>query len=429
MKRHQQRPVSASTEAAYERLSAYGFARRYAQGKTVADLSHKEETGYGSRLLAQSVESLTALADLPKLALPDGSFEVVVAFGVIEELEHPEELVREAKRVLKEGGVLLVSAADKLSALAEGRGGTDGRRGGMYVPEFRRLLERYFGHVRLYRQGAVAGGFVFPVSGESTGAVPLESVRLSAGGPRLGAGPPTTRSVIAVCTEAAEVLGGEEERAHLLLDRDGRVFDECEERAEDVELVLGEIRRMQETEVQAYLKTMSAQNLPLGALLRLIPQILLYYLYFGWADVERASGHRGMVLARARHRWNTTLVETRHRRDVVLAKARHRLDTSLEQKRYSQAATLEAARKRRDLAVEEAHRRRDMALEGVRHRQNLIIAEILHRQNVTLEYIIHRRNIIRGNVHALRQKDARGLARGVLRRSSALYRWLRGQRR
>ena len=386
--RHHGRPASASTEAAYEQLSAYGFARRYAQGKTVADLGH-EGAGYGSRLLAQSAESLTALADLPKPALADGSFDVVVAFGAIEELEHPEELVEEAKRLLKEGGVLLVSVADKRAAVA------DGRRGGMYVPEFRGLLERHFGHVRLYRQGAVAGGFVFPVSGELTAAVPVESVRLSSGGPRLGGGPPTTRSVMAVCTEDAEALG--EERAYLLVDRDGYVFDECEERAEDVELMLGEIRRMQETEVQAYLNAMKAQQLPLGALLRLIPQVLLYYLYDGQADSQEASRRRNLALEEASRRRNLALEE---------------------------------ARRHRDVALEEARRHRDVALEDTRHRRNLVLAEIRHRRNVTLEHIIHRRNIIRGNVHALRQKDARGLAKGAFRRLSALYRWLRaGQRR
>jgi SAM-dependent methyltransferase len=475
-----QEPVSASTEAAYERLSAYGFARRYAQGKTVADLD-LGGAGYGSRLLAQSAESVTALADLPEPALPDGSFDVVVAFGTIEELEHPEELVREAKRVLKEGGVLLVSVADK--RITDDRGGGADGRGGMYVPEFRGLLERHFGHVRLYRQGAVAGGFVFPVSGEPTGAVPVESVRLSSGCPGSGTGPPRTRSVVAVCTEAAEVLG-EEERAYLLLDREGRVFDESEEHAEDVELLLGEIRRMQETEVQAYLKTLSAQQLPLGAFLRLIPQILLYYLYYGRADSEVASRRQGMALARARHRLDATLVETRHRTDVILAEARHRRNVALEEARHRldttlaetghrrevrldemhhrrnevlaeahrrrevafaearhrrnvaldeihnrQEATLAEARHRRDLAIEEARHRRNVALEAIRHRRNLIITEIRHRRNLTLEQIIHRRNIIRGNVHALRQKDAKGLARGAFRRSSALYRWLRGQTR
>ena len=453
--RRHQLPVSTSIEAAYELLGAYGFARRYAQGKTVADLGH-EGAGYGSRLLAQSAESLTALADLPKPALADGSFDVVVAFGMVERLEHPEELVEEAKRLLKEGGVLLVSVTDKGTALA------DGRRGGMYVPEFRGLLEHHFGHVRLYRQGAVAGGFVFPVSGELTAAVPVESVRLSSGGPRLGGGPPTTRSVMAVCTDAAEVLR-EEERAYLLVDRDGYVFDECEERAEDVELMLGEIRRMQETEAQAYLKVMNAQQLPLGALLRLIPQVLLYYLYDGQADSQEASRRRSKVLEKARHHWGTILAATRHRQDVILAKARHRRDVALEdtphrwdttfaetgyrhevppeEARRRRAAALEEARRRRnlafeearrhrDVALEEARRRRDVALEDTRHRRNLVLAEISHRRNVTLEYIIHLRNIIRGNVHALRQKDARGLAKGAFRRLSALYRWLRaGQRR
>jgi SAM-dependent methyltransferase len=270
-RRHKQ-PVPASTEATYERLSAYGFARRYTQGKIVADIG-PEEVGHGSHLLAQSAESVTAapMTDPPKLALPDGSLDVVVAFGVIERLEHPEELVEEAKRVLKKGGVLLVSVADKRTAVADDRGGTDGRRG-MYVPELRGLLERHFGHVRLYRQGAVAGGFVFPVSEELTtgvgGGVPVESVRLSSSSPRLGGEPPTTRSVMAVCTEAAEALGGEEERAYLLLDRERVIFDECEERAEDVELMLGEIRRMQETEVQAFVEAIKVRQSLIRELLR-----------------------------------------------------------------------------------------------------------------------------------------------------------------
>jgi hypothetical protein len=335
------------------------------------------------------------------------------------------------------------------------------------------LLERYFGHVRLYRQGAVAGGLVFPVSGELTGAaVPAESVRLSSGGPRLGGGLPTTRSVMAVCAEAAEVLG--EERAYLLVDRDGGVFDECEGYAEDVELMQGEIRRMQETEVQAYLKAMSAQQLPLGALLRLVPQILLYYFYYGRGDPEDATSRRSTVAARARQRWDTTVVQAQHRRDVILAKARHHWKTTLDEARHRRVASLveirhrrnaaleeahyrrnvaldeirhrqnvaldqarhrrnvalDEARRRRDVALEEARHRREVALADTRHRRNLILAEIRHQRNVTLEHIIHRRNIIRGNLHALRQKDARGLARGVIRRLSALYRWLRaGQRR
>ena len=254
---HQGQPL-ATSEATYERLTAYGFAQRYTRGKIVADIGN-EHRGYATHLLAQSTESVRALSELP-----EGRFDVVVAFGVIENLEHAKELVREAKRVLKEAGVLLVSVAEKRIETEERiGGGIDGRRA-MYVPELRRLLKAHFGHVRLYRQGAVAGGLVIPVSEDLRGGVvPVESVGLSSIEPRFGAAPPRTRLVMAVCSEAAEVLGREEEeRAYLVLDRDRRVFEECEERAEDVELMRGEIQRMQETEVQAFLEAIKVrQNL------------------------------------------------------------------------------------------------------------------------------------------------------------------------
>ena len=287
--RHQERTKPASAEAAYERLTAYGFAHRYAQGKIVANIGHQEELGYGSRLLAQSAESVTALtssseaaelassvhpapnvsyrgADLPKLPLPESRFDVVVAFGVVESLEHPEELVGEAKRALKEDGVFIVSAKDKQTNTNDRNlRDADGRRE-MYVPEFQEMLERHFGYVRMYRQGVVAAGFIFPTSGEMSGAAPVETARFSLTDPQFDAGPPVTRSVIAVCSDA-ETLG-REERAYLLLDRDRRVFDECEERAEDVELMRAEIRRMQETEVQAFVEAIKIRQSLVRELLR-----------------------------------------------------------------------------------------------------------------------------------------------------------------
>ena len=154
--RRPQRPLPESSEAAYERLAAYGFARRYVGGKVVAHIGRRE-LGYGTRLLAETAESVTGLSgspealdlvstaysapnvgyrrvNLPELPYPEGHFGVVVAFGTLEELEHPEELLEEAKRVLKEGGVLLLSARDRLVEAEDGRlheGGADGagRRG------------------------------------------------------------------------------------------------------------------------------------------------------------------------------------------------------------------------------------------------------------------------------------------------------------
>jgi SAM-dependent methyltransferase len=267
--RRSEQLAHVSSEAAYDRLTGYAFARRYVRGKVVADVGW-EEIGYGSRLLAETAESVAGIANspeaidlastiysapnvsyqravLPELPYSKGYFDTVLTFGVIENLEHPENLVKEAKRVLKKDGVLVISALDK-RALANDRRTADGRRE-MYVLEFRELLERHFGYVNVYRQGAVAGGIVFPASEEVTGAL-VESARPSFVNPYFGAEPPITRSIIAVCGDAKTL--GHEEQPYLLLDRDRRVFDECEDRAEDVELMRNEIQRMQETEVQAF---------------------------------------------------------------------------------------------------------------------------------------------------------------------------------
>src|SRR5215211_6607381 len=275
------RSQPTSSEAAYERLTGYGFAQRYAKGKTVANVGW-EEIGYGSHLLAETAESVVGLTNspeaadqasaaysapnvsyhrvnLPELPYSETYFDTVVAFGVVEDLAHPEDLVREAKRVLKKDGVLVISALDKQTQLEGGaHGESNGPQREMYVPELRELLERHFGHVHFYRQGAVAGGFVFPDCGEVTG-TQVESARFSLTNPDLGAESPVTRSVIAVCSDAG-VLGQEEQQPYLLLDGARRVFDECEEHAEDVELMRGEIQQMQETEVQAFLDALRVQQ-------------------------------------------------------------------------------------------------------------------------------------------------------------------------
>lgn len=270
---------ATTSEALYERLAGYGFARRYVADKTVADIG-REDLGLGSRLLAETAASVTGLtgspeavalaasaypapnvdyksADLPELPYPEDHLDVVVALGALEDLERPEALVAEARRVLRGDGVLVVSVRDRRALV--------GGRGGMYVPDLRELLEGHFGRVGLYRQGAVVGGFVFPETGETTGTL-VEGASLSLTDPRVGAEPPTTRSVLAVCGAAetgAETPGRE---AYLLLDRDRRIYDEVEDRAEDVGLLREEIRQMQETEAQAFQDALRLRGTEIGYL-------------------------------------------------------------------------------------------------------------------------------------------------------------------
>jgi O-antigen biosynthesis protein len=281
---HLEHLARTAPEAAYDRLTAYGFARRYVAGKVVADVGF-EEVGFGSRLLAETASSVVGLATseeavdlaralypapnaeyakagLPGLPYPEGCFDVVVALGTVEYLEQPEELVREARRVLKPDGVLLISAPDK-RAFVEGRNPEGaGYRRGMYDVELRELLESRFGRVLMYRQGAVAGSLVLPVS-EELDAASVESASAASANPRFVAEPPATGSLLAVCGDA-EVF--EREEPYLLLDRDRRVFDEHEESAEDVELLRAEIRQMQETEAQAFLDALRLRGTEIGYL-------------------------------------------------------------------------------------------------------------------------------------------------------------------
>jgi SAM-dependent methyltransferase len=256
------RLVPAASEDVYDRLVGYGFARRYVGGKTVADIC-LEELGPGSCLLAETAGSVAGMSpsseaveaalkscpapnvsyersEISDLPHPEEHFDVVVALGMID--ARTEDLVREAGRVLKPDGVLVVSVPDRgLHGAAH--------RPGMYVSEFRELLGRHFGHVRTYRQGAVAGGIVLPTSGK-TGDALVESIALPPNDPRPEAGPPTTRFILAVCSDAQ--IPEQDEGAYLLLDRDRRIFDEIEDLADDVELLSDEIENMQRTEVQAF---------------------------------------------------------------------------------------------------------------------------------------------------------------------------------
>lgn len=263
------RLVPASSEAAYDRLVGYGFARRYVEGKTVADIG-VEDVGYGSHLLAERaafVSAMSVSAEAVDIALkyfsapnasyeriyptelpyPEEHFDVVVALQTIENLDQPEDLVREASRVLKQDGIFVVSVPDK-------QGNADERRRiGMYASQFQELLERHFGHVRTYRQGAVAGGSIIPASGDLSGAC-VESSSLSPSAPRFGPERPTSRHIVAVCGGAGALENAEQ--PYLVIDRDRRVFDECADQAEDLNLLATEIQNMEKTEVQTFRDTL-----------------------------------------------------------------------------------------------------------------------------------------------------------------------------
>ncbi len=233
-----------------------------------------------------------------------------MALGVLGGLGRPEELVRGAARALEEGGVLVVSVLDRQTNANERRGASGGR--GMHAEEFQ--VPGAAGAPLPARAPLPAGGrgrgIVFPASGEMAG-VAVESARFRPAEPLLGAGAPTTRSVVAVCSDAPL---GREEGPYLLVDRDGGVFDESAERAENVWLLRQEILQMQETEAQAFLDALRNQRR------QNLADLQKHYLFLIRSAAAGNAAHlRNVVPEEVVHRRNII----RHLRNVALGRGVH----------------------------------------------------------------------------------------------------------
>ena len=113
---------------------AYHDAAERVPGMDVLDAGCGE--GYGSAILAGRAASVVGVdaerdviehaaerypsvrfqtGDLATLAFPDGSFDAVVTFQVIEHLQSPRGFVTECARVLRPGGMLVLSTPNRLT--------------------------------------------------------------------------------------------------------------------------------------------------------------------------------------------------------------------------------------------------------------------------------------------------------------------------
>jgi len=181
-----------------EHLSRYAFAARLARRKRVLDVGCG--AGYGSAELALSASSVTGVDVDPgavayaaehysrpnltfqaggaaSLPFDDASFDLVVAFEVIEHLSNWEVLLSEARRVLAPGGQFVVSTPNK-AYYAESRrlhGPNPFHEHEFEFDEFKQALERIFPHVLLFTENH-ADSIVFrPIA---NGGTPSADVRM-----------------------------------------------------------------------------------------------------------------------------------------------------------------------------------------------------------------------------------------------------------
>lgn len=163
-----------------EHRARYLFARRLCAGKRVLDLGCG--TGYGAAELAAEATEVVGLdispealgfarahflapnvafvlGAAPELPFRPGSFDVVVAFELIEHLAAWREMLRRAREILRCGGCLLVSTPNRLY-YAESRrlsGPNPFHVHEFDFEEFRRALLEVFPSAIFYLQNHAAG--------------------------------------------------------------------------------------------------------------------------------------------------------------------------------------------------------------------------------------------------------------------------------
>ena len=213
-----------------EHYHRYLFALRFCAGSDVLDVASGE--GYGSALLGQVAKSVIGVdldagsvrfanshyiservsfrrADATALPIEDASVDVVVSFETIEHLADHAAFLAEIRRVLRPGGVLVISSPDHAVYSEEAS-----HENPFHVKELRRaeflaLMRENFPQVVLLEQRAIHGSVILRASETGTEA-PLEGFDTPDGTLfERSAGVPAAPYLIAVCAlgEAPVVPG------------------------------------------------------------------------------------------------------------------------------------------------------------------------------------------------------------------------------
>jgi ubiquinone/menaquinone biosynthesis C-methylase UbiE/dsDNA-binding SOS-regulon protein len=170
-------------ENTIEHLHRYVIAAELAAGKTVLDIASGE--GYGTNMIAgvaaevvgvdidaetianaqnkyrkDNLSFKTGSAD--QIPCESGYFDLVVSFETIEHHDRHHEMMAEIKRVLKPGGILLISSPDK-KYYSDATGYKNPYHvKELYQQEFEELLSQYFKHTSYCRQKNFIGSLVIP---------------------------------------------------------------------------------------------------------------------------------------------------------------------------------------------------------------------------------------------------------------------------
>ncbi len=158
-----------------QHLAAYTFTRQFAQGKRVLEIGFGD--GYGSNYLAEVAQEVTGIDMAPgnipraqekyprpnlhfvhmegsQLSFPDGAFDVVGTFQVIEHVPEPDlmRFLTEIRRVLSPDGIACISTLNLEHNMKPGKAYEKMcmHEKEFTGPELQALLERAFPAVELH---------------------------------------------------------------------------------------------------------------------------------------------------------------------------------------------------------------------------------------------------------------------------------------
>ncbi|WP_082132441.1 methyltransferase domain-containing protein [Luteimonas sp. FCS-9] len=179
-----------SGEIEMEHYHRYRLALALVAGREVLDIACGE--GYGAHLLSERAASVVGVdvspqaveharlaycrenlrfevGDCAAIPLPDASVDVVVSFETIEHHDQHDAMIEEVSRVLRPGGLLVISSPDRYEYSER-----PGYRNPFHVKELDRnelieLLHSKFAKVELYGQRTVMGSLVGPAARNLTG--------------------------------------------------------------------------------------------------------------------------------------------------------------------------------------------------------------------------------------------------------------------